>query len=179
MQRANSVKQERCKHSTQVDPSGLVLLTIGNSLRGDDGMAAMLCDMLPSSSLKEVCRFDLGLHTSLIAECLSGHKAAIIIDSTSNGTAPGTVSIVDLAILVERTSPINIGSCHGLSVADELRLAKRTQRLPKRMVFFGVEISEVAWSQKLSSSLERNLPHVSEKLSVLIQAIMEILKRDA
>ena len=179
MQGAKFKEHIKCHDSVLGDPQGLALITIGNSLRGDDGIASALCDALPSAATADACRFDLGSYTGHLADCLPGHSAAIIIDATRNGTAPGTVSLADLGASSDITSPLNIRSCHGFSLADELRLAKRLSQLPERIVFFGVEVSNVDWSDKVTPTLEKILPQLVNKLSVLVSQMQETLKRDA
>jgi len=159
---------------------GFALITIGDALGADECIPTKLCDQLEkSTALKDICRFDLGPHTDSLSECLSSHKGAIIIDSTQNGTAPGTVSIMDLGAMVERTTPINIRSCHGFSLADELRATKRSGRLPKRIIFFGIEINDVEVGDKLNSKLAAKLPLLVNNLSLLMTKLLETVKKDA
>lgn len=167
-----------CPHSGLDHATGLCIITVGNSLRGDDGIAAALCDKLPEYVLADVCRFDLGPYTSLLSKCLQGHKAAIIIDSTCDGLSPGSVTIIDLAAMLE-SSDLNIKSTHGFSVADELKLADQFGVLPNRLIFFGVEIGEVNWKEKISPALEKKLPHLVSNLSFLVERILETLRKDA
>ena len=47
----------RCPHLKTMGATGLVLITIGSSLRGDDDLACALCNALPSNLLNDVCRF--------------------------------------------------------------------------------------------------------------------------
>lgn len=169
-----------CDHShSQSSAAGLAIITIGNQLRADDGIAAALCDALPLHSLQGVCRFDLGVSTSRIAECLAGHKAAIIIDATCNGTGAGTVTLVDLNAAINRSAPLEIKSCHGFSLFDELRLAKQTIELPKRMVFFGVEVADTQWCDALSPDLKEEVPGLAKGLSKLVHRILETLNKNA
>jgi hydrogenase maturation protease len=179
MQSVKRLDNAHCAHKVLKEPSGLALITIGNSLRGDDGLASVLCNMLPESALKDVCRFELGTYTGFLSDCLSGHRAAIVIDSTQNGTAPGSVSIMDLGAMSERATIMNIGSCHGFSLAGELRIAKQDRTLPKRVVFIGVEVDDVDWTENLSRTLEVKLPHLARNLSLLVTTVLETLRRDA
>lgn len=167
-----------CPHSGMETATGLCIVTIGNSLRGDDGIAAALCDKLPERVLSGVCRFDLGPYTSYLADCLQGHKGAIIIDSTCDGLSPGSVSIVDLTTSLAGPD-VNINSTHGFSVADELKLAGQLGVLPNRLIFFGVEIGEVNWKEKISPALESKLPQLVSNLSFLVERILEALRKDA
>ncbi len=131
----------RCQHSELVQPAGLCIVTVGNSLRGDDGIASALCENLPATVLSDVCVFNLGTYTSYLSDCLKGHKAAIIIDSTCDGLSPGSVSIIDLHALLEGPN-LNINSSHGFSVADELKLAKQLGSLPIRLIFLAWKLAK-------------------------------------
>ncbi|HEY9715692.1 MAG TPA: hydrogenase maturation protease [Chroococcales cyanobacterium] len=174
MQAAN-----QCSHNLEDSQAGLALVTIGNSLRSDDGVALALCDALPHRIKSTICRFDLGSHIEHLAACLKGHHSAVVVDSTQNGSEPGTVSILNLALLLESTSPLRVESCHGLSLADELRLAKREVRLPDRLIFFGIEANDVSWSESLTPALQQKLPGLVKHLSSLLEKILESLKRHA
>lgn len=167
-----------CPHSGLESATDLCIVTVGNSLRGDDGIAAALCDKLPERVLSGVCRFDLGPYTSHLADCLQGHKAAIIVDSTCDGQSPGSVSIIDLSTMLEGPD-VSINSTHGFSVADELKLAGQLGVLPKRLIFFGVEIGEVNWKETISPALESKLPQLVSNLSFLVERILEALRKDA
>lgn len=168
----------RCPHSAIPEPTGLCIVTVGNSLRGDDGIAVALCDNLPERVLNGACRFDLGTYTNRLGECLHGHKAAIIIDSTCDGLSPGSVTIIDLNVMLDGQST-NIRSTHGFSVIDELKIVRETDRLPNRLIFFGVEIGEVNWKEEISPALNKKLPQLVSNLSFLVERILEALRKNA
>ena len=170
----------QCSHSTQSKPSGLCVITVGNTLRGDDGVAVKICNNVPLPVFKDVCRFDLGTYTSYLGACLQGHKAAIIIDSTSNSRAPGSITIVDLNAYLEDESGGNltIRSTHGLSLVDELKLLKEVGTLPERLMLLGVEVKD-AESEKVSLDLQSKVPQLVSNLSFVVERIMETLKKNA
>jgi Ni,Fe-hydrogenase maturation factor len=74
---------------------------------------------------------------------------------------------------------LNINSTHGFSVADELKLAKQLGTLPRRLIFFGVEIGEVNWKDKISPALEEKLPQLVLNLALLLERILETFRKDA
>jgi len=179
MQSLSTWMPQKCPHSDFGQSKGLAMITIGDSFRGDDGVAYALCKLLPKSTLQDVCQFHLGTHTEHLATCLQNHKGAIIVDSTSNGTAPGTVTILDLGAVVALATPLNIQSCHGLLLADELRIAKKLATLPERLIFFGIEVDRVERDARLSSAVREKLPRLERNLSLLIASVLETLKQDA
>jgi hydrogenase maturation protease len=176
MENFRTLTYERCHHAKLPEPEGLALITTGGGFSSDQGIAPALCDALPEGVLNGVCRFDLGSHVGFMADCLANHKAAIIIDSTMNGTAPGTVSIHDLAAGLKRTTPINIASQNGHSIAEELHLAKTSGKLPARTILFGVE---AIGSTELSIALQKSIPNLVENLSLLVSKVLEALKRNS
>jgi hydrogenase maturation protease len=179
MRAGNETELRRCGHSAQESEGLLAVITIGNSTRGDEGIAEAVCNALPKSALNGVCRFDLGMQTACLGQCLSGHKAAIIIDSTQNGSAPGTVSIIDLSSLLNKATPIKLDARHGLSLADELRMAKKMGHIPARLIFFGVEVDDTSLSDGLSTALNEKVPHLARQLSPMVTKMVETLKKNA
>jgi hydrogenase maturation protease len=172
--------QKPCHHSGSAGEKGLALVTLGNPLRGDDGVAARLCDSLPDSVMENVCRFDLESNSSQLADCLSGHQAAIVLDATSCGATTGTITLVDLNAAMQRTSALAIESSHGLSLLDELRLARASAfPLPSKMIMFGVEVADVNWGSGVSHELSQELPALSSRLALLIMKVMETLTKNA
>lgn len=162
-----------CEHLSQRNDSGLCLITVGNSLRGDDGVAETLCNRLSAKVLANVCRFDLGTHTNYLRDCLTGHRAAFIIDSICDDEkSPGAVTVINLNELLGYQR-VRIKSSHGLSIIDELQLAKEQGPLPEDITFFGVVIDEATWGETLSPPIVENLPSLVSQLTMLLESILE------
>lgn len=165
-----------CLRKTLTERYPIGVATIGNSLRGDDNIAARVCDTLPGSAFEHVCRYDLGTYTSFLGECLRKHKAAIILDATENDTTAGAISIVDMKKLLKGNCNIKISSSHGFSFLDELRMCHQSTPLPDPFFFFGIEANSVEWSDHLSDDLEAKLPWLAESLNLLIDRTLEMLE---
>jgi hydrogenase maturation protease len=155
------------------------LATIGNSFRSDDNIAARVCDALPTSALNQVCRYDLGTYTSFLGECLRKHKAAIVIDATENGTAPGTITVLNMTEILSGEKKVRVSSSHGFSFLDELRIYSKDTKLPSPFFFFGIEAKSVDWSNDLSTELEIMLPDLAKLLTVLIGSIAQTAETNA
>lgn len=155
------------------------LATIGNAFRSDDNIAARVCDALPASALNSVCRYDLGTYTSFLGECLRKHRAAIVVDATENGTAPGTITVLDMSEILSGKKQVRVSSSHGFSFLDELRVYSKDTRLPSPFFFFGVESKSVDWSNNLSTELEIMLPELANLLTALIDSIAQPAETNA
>lgn len=177
MQAAKPFIYRQCIHAKAPQPGGLALITIGHAIAGKNGDGTDLYEALSAESLGGFCRFDLGSYTSFLADCLHNHKAAIIVDSTSDGTAPGTVSLIDVSAITDGASPINIQSSHGASIAEELRVAQKLGSVPKRIILFGLETAGSSTARYLDNLPKQRYAAVVANLSLLIRKIQETLQR--
>jgi len=177
MQAAKPFIYEQCIHAKAPEPGGLAFITIGKTMRGKNDDGTDLYDALSEESLGGFCRFDLGSYTSFLADCLHNHKAAIIVDSTSYGTAPGTVSLIDVSAVTDGASPINIQSSHGASIAEELRVAQKRGRLPKRIILLGLETAGSSAARYLDNLPKQSYAAVVANLTLLIRKVLETLQR--
>lgn len=175
----NGAHVQRCGHSAQEASGLLALITIADPSRADYRIADAVCDAVSKTALNGVCRFTVATRDASLEALLLSHQAAIIIDSTQNGTAPGTVSIIDLSALLKKATPIKIGATNGLFLADELRAANKNGHIPSRLVFFGVEIDD---SEQQGASIEKFAEKVvclARQLSPMITKMVETLKKHA
>lgn len=167
-----------CRHSALDRPEGLVLVTIGSQTAGSQTSAKSLCDALPPFILGQICRYDLKRYDGFLADSLVGHRAAIIVDSSSSGLAPGTSALSDLSAVLERTTPLDLQSSHGRDLADELRLAKKNGRLPKRIMLFGLGSGA---SEHTRAGVARGLQPMSQlarRLEIMVSTVLAALKRE-
>lgn len=148
----------------------IVVISIGSPLRGDDGVAQAVCSGLPQAVLAEIKLYDLELKTQMIGQCLQNARAALIVDATRNGTAAGSLTILDLHPLLNSQQKLSLRSCHSLSFLDELKiLAQEGQALPEQLVFLGIEASDRGWQEGLSAELHAKLPELRQKLKELLE----------
>lgn len=167
--RENQAGIFHCRHGSAGSRGRLALVTIGNTLRGDDGIAQAVCNALGEAIAKSVCRFDLGTHTNLLPLCLAGHDTAIILDAVATGGTPGSLTILDLTHPARACSAGNISATHALSLVDELKIAGRAGCLPGKTLFFGIEVQDAGWGKDLSEALRSRLPVLARELERLIE----------
>ncbi len=164
-----------CWHSHE-QSGQLALIAVGNSLRQDDGVAAVLCQMLPCELTAQLCFFELGPYTGQIKDCLTGHKTGVLVDSMSGGGQPGTSVIVDLTSLIKSGGAMQFKLSHGLSLVDELYLAGQIASLPEQVTLFGVEAADSGWGEGLSPVLQNALPGLVEFLARHIELQLSLGK---
>lgn len=168
-----------CKHQLDSHHPGIAVIAIGNTLRGDDGVGMALMRSLRNKFSTDICCFDLGPYSSYVSKCLSGHDAAIVIDSTGNGTSPGTITVLDLAASLKFNRLTHLNSSHGASLADELRIAASTHKLPANLIFFGIEGGQTTDAAGLSEGLNQSMPDIADRFLQLLTLVQAKVARSA
>jgi hydrogenase maturation protease len=147
----------------------VLVLGLGNPLRGDDGVGPRIIEELARRGLPEgVTALDVGNAGLDLLNVLEGWERAVIVDAAEMGREPGcfvrfTPDEVRLARSDDRHSLHDAGLSEALALADALG-----RTLPE-LVIFGVQPVEVGWKAGLSSAVEAVIP-------ALADAVMEELR---
>jgi hydrogenase maturation protease len=116
----------------------LALIGIGNQFRRDDAAGLEVARRLRLAHPPGVTILEQeGEPTSLI-EAWSEADEALVVDGVSSGARPGTLHRFEAA---EGPLPAEVfkSSTHALGVAEAVELARELDRLPKRLVVYGIE----------------------------------------
>jgi hydrogenase maturation protease len=149
----------------------VLVLGIGNPLRGDDGIGPRVVEELAQRGLPEgVTALDVGMGGLDLLRVLEGWERAVIVDAAEVGREPGqivrfTPDHVRLALATDGLSLHHVGLGEVMALADALG-----QVLPE-MVIFGIQPAELDWRQGLSPAVEAALPTL---VDAVIEAIEEI-----
>lgn len=157
-----------------MSPSVLVL-GLGNPLRGDDGVGPRVVEALNRRGPPEgATALDAGTGGLDLLQILEGWERAIIIDAADIGREPGQFArfTPDEARFVgsDATSLHNAGLAEVLMLADAVG-----QPLPK-LVILGVQPEKIGWGEGLSSAVEAMLPTL---VNAVIDEINKFVTRDA
>jgi hydrogenase maturation protease len=116
----------------------IVVIGVGNRLRGDDGAGLAVADEVRSHAGKalevRVCEQE----PSRLIDAFGDADVALIADAVSTGAAPGTVHRFDASDTPIRARALQ-SSTHAFGIGETLELARALDRLPGRTVVFGVE----------------------------------------
>lgn len=158
-----------CPHNDPTNKAGLAVIAIGNSLRTDDGAGQALLKTAGETVAGDCCSFVLGTKVQFLPDCLTGHRAGIIIDAMYSGLQPGASTVIDLHSVLKNEKETTIDSCHGLSLIDELKLASLKNDLPEKLLLFGIEAESDDWGQGISRAVKDMLPELASKLAKITQ----------
>jgi hydrogenase maturation protease len=146
-------------------PGAVVVVGVGNSLRGDDAAGLEVARRLAAEPGDEsvVVLAHEGEPVDLL-EMWDGASAVVLVDALSTGGHPGAVHRFDASRV---RAPAHVGgaaSTHALGLTEAVELARTLDRLPARVTLFGVEGGDFATGQGLS-------PEVTSALPALVAAV--------
>jgi len=138
------------------------------SPHGDDRVGWRIVELLQGRELRntDVVAVQGGVP---LVECLRDCQTAILVDACRSGAAAGTISRLEWPD--PRIALQHHRSTHGFDVASALDLAQRLDRLPPRVVVYGVEMQRCEPGAELS-------PEVDAVLANLVSRILSELGRN-
>jgi hydrogenase maturation protease len=122
------------------DAPRILIAGIGNIFLGDDAFGSELARRLAGRPLPEGVRvIDFGIRgLDLAYALLDGYEAAILLDATARGGAPGTLYVIEPDPATADASPPQIDA-HGLDPVQVLRLAAGLGSSTGRILLVGCE----------------------------------------
>ena len=147
-----------------------ILIGLGNPLRGDDGAGLELARMVASRAPWARVAGHEGEPTGLI-ELWEGASLAIVADAAAAAGEPGRVrrAVAGGGKLPFR--PAAAASTHAIDLGGVIELAGTLERLPHRLVVYGIEGERFGVGEALS-------PRVGAALGPLAETVLAEL-RDA
>ncbi len=146
-----------------------LVLGIGNLLLSDEGVGCRCVEELERRYVlpPAVSCVDGGTAGFELLPLVEDAQALIIIDALKDGRTPGTLVLVEdeavPRLMLTRTSPHQIGIC------EVLATAQLTGKMPKRLLFFGIEPKSLEVAMGLS-------PEVSQALDKALDAVVSSLR---
>jgi len=109
---------------------------IGNVFLGDDGFGVALADRLARRALPAgVEVVDFGIRGMDLAYALPDYDAAVLLDATPRGQAPGTLYVIEPDLEDRDVAP----EAHGMDPVKVLALARALGGVPPRTLVLGCE----------------------------------------
>jgi hydrogenase maturation protease len=99
-----------------------------------------------------------------LVEVWSDAQEAVIVDAVSSGAAPGTIHRLD-ARRQRLPAALFRGSTHAFSLAEAIELARALERLPGRLLVYGIEGESFAAGSGLSPTVEQAVAEIVDELS--------------
>jgi hydrogenase maturation protease len=113
----------------------MLILGCGNGDRSDDAAGLLVARRLRELGVD--AREHSGEALALI-EAWSGSAEVIVIDAVVSGAPPGSITVWDVRAALLPTGQFHCSS-HFLGLAEAVELARVLDRLPSKLILYGIE----------------------------------------
>ena len=147
-----------------VSHSPVLVVGVGNPLRGDDGVGVAVVQNLARLALPEDVQIVDGGTLGLgLVNLIEGVRRVLLVDAADLGREPGEHMCWRLA---EARLPGEDGhlSVHSAGVRDALLLAQALDCLPEDVVIVGVQPANLEWNTGLSPRVQAALPQITQAI---------------
>lgn len=155
----------------------IVLLGVGQSFRGDDGIGILAVEHWQEAYPETAELLDLRVETLelpglALLDALAGAEKAILVDAVQSENPVGTLHWLTEKELLS-FSP-DSQSAHGWGVAETLKLGRQLGRedMPDVIMVLGVEAEQFEIGAGLSESIRKRLPKI---LKVIQRNVSEMI----
>lgn len=137
-----------------------VVLTVGNSLMGDDGAGPLLCERMEATPVPGWTVVDGGSMPENVTYAVKAMKPQrlLIVDVATLGLAPGEMRFVDK----ENIRAMGIASTHNLPLSfiiDEL------EQVIEQVVFLGIQPQEVGFCLPVTDAVQQAVERIHAGLA--------------
>jgi len=149
--------------------SETLVIGVGNSYRGDDGAGIAVARKLAEQRLPGVRVMEMNGEGTSLVEAWKDAPSVLLVDAVSSGAAPGTIHRFETQAGPLPTR-LKHHSSHSFGVAEAVEVARALDRLPPRLVVYGVEGKNFSPGWDLSPEVERAVEEVASRLVSEIKA---------
>ncbi len=149
--------------SSRLSGSSVLVVGVGNTQRGDDGIGPAVIAALEARGLPctqcMICQGD-GLQ---LIEAWKDTDRVVLIDAATSGAPPGTIYRFEAR---GQTLPagLRFSSTHAFGVVEAIELARELDLLPPHLVLYAVEGKQFAVGTELSLEVQRALSKVVDRV---------------
>ncbi len=160
--------------------AGLIVIGIGQTLRGDDAVGVTVVDTWTTQHPERLASplvdaAELPLPGLSLLDRISGYEYAILVDAVLGGPGVSPGSLLYLSPQDLSAFTRGAGSAHGWGVAESLKLAETLGRpdMPKEIMILGIGGIQVDVGAPLSPEVAAAIPEAVSALDQLIQSRLE------
>ena len=151
----------------------VLLIGVGNDLRGDDRVGLVLARAIRAHGLPGVRVVECSGDITAWFSHWSGADTVVMIDAVVSGATPGTLHRLDVSDDPLPASHRSPSSSHVLDVGQIIELARALHRLPRRLLIFGIECEQFERGADLSPAVQASLPAAAAAIEQTLRQLTE------
>ena len=137
------------------------VIGIGNPLRGDDAIGLFVARRVRELADPRVEVLELEGEPARLIDAWQGTRLAVVVDSVKSDPPGGAVMRFD-ATAGPLPPSLSATSTHALGLGDAVEIARALDRLPERLIVFGVEGTRFQAGSDLSPPVAATVPAVAD-----------------
>ena len=141
--------------------SSVVVIGIGNPLRGDDGVGWTIVQLVRRRLPPSAVVVETGGDATLLLEFWRDAYAAVLVDAAQSGVIPGTISRFDLTGGGAVPTPV---SSHSFGIAEAVALGRVLRQVPPRLIVFTIEGRAFSLGSHVSTPVARAVPTAARQV---------------
>lgn len=141
------------------------IIGVGNSLRGDDGAGPAVIRHLRQNLIDTADLLEASGEGATLLESWEGFETVILVDAARTGSPPGTIFRFDAHAESLPTDFFHY-STHAFSVAEAVELARVLDRLPPKLIIYGIEGASFLHGVTLSPAVQEAVEDVAARIAL-------------
>jgi hydrogenase maturation protease len=137
------------------------VIGIGNPLRGDDAVGLLVARRVRELAHPEVEVVELEGEPARLIDAWQGARLVVVVDAVKSDAQEGAVMRFD-ATAGPLPPSLSATSTHALGLGDAVEIARALDRLPERLIVFGVEGTRFQPGSDLSPAVAAAVQAVAE-----------------
>lgn len=142
----------------------IVVIAFGNTLRGDDGVGPLIGEMIAAAELPRVQVVSNIGDGARAVDAWTDVRTAYLVDSASSGAPPGTIHRFDGLAEPIPESVFRGCSTHCFGVSTSIELGRALDRLPDRLVVYGVEGEDFSFGAGVTDRVREAARNLANRL---------------
>jgi hydrogenase maturation protease len=147
----------------------VLFIGVGNRYRRDDGAALALADRLRAQPIAGLDILDASDDMIRLVQIWADCDFVIVADAVCAGEEPGTLHRRDPIAWPLPRHWFGVSS-HQLGIVEAIELGRAMNRLPRQMLFIGIEGADFGEGEGLTSEVERSLAVAMEVVSAAVRS---------
>lgn len=144
--------------------SAIVIIGIGNEFGRDDAVGLVVARVLKEKGPPGVRIVEASGEPTSLIEMWNGADIVILIDAVRTGARAGTIYRVD-AHAEPIPASLACHSTHAIGIVEAVELARVLNRLPPRLIIYGIEGRDFAVGIGLSQDVQAAADDVSMRIA--------------
>ncbi|MGW3266362.1 hydrogenase maturation protease [Streptomyces sp. NPDC001056] len=150
----------------------VVVIGVGNPLRGDDGVGPAAVEALRGRVPDETVLTVSDGEPARVLELWRGADTVVVAEALRASPArPGRLHTLTAAEAASRT--VGTASTHAFGLGECLALAEALDRLPPRLVVHAVEVADTGLGARMSEAVRSALPELIDRIAASVRQAHE------